>query len=114
MGIFCFVYGVCRFWSDSLRVNDKTVLGMTGAQYFALSLVLASAWIWFAVRPKVGLLERAEAEAAAEVGADDEAAELSADPGDPGDVVDESDEDDEGDAGDEGDDASAEVEDGAR
>jgi phosphatidylglycerol:prolipoprotein diacylglycerol transferase len=64
MGVFCFVYGVCRFWSDSLRVNDKTVLGMTGAQYFALSLVLASVWIWFVVRPRVGLLEIAAADAA--------------------------------------------------
>ena len=66
MGIFCFVYGACRFWSDSLRVNDKTVLGMTGAQYFALSLVIASAWIWFVVRPKVGQLEAAEAAARAD------------------------------------------------
>jgi phosphatidylglycerol:prolipoprotein diacylglycerol transferase len=64
MAIFCFVYGVCRFWSDSLRVNDKTVLGMTGAQYFALSLVLASVWVWFVVRPRIGLLEIAEADAA--------------------------------------------------
>jgi phosphatidylglycerol:prolipoprotein diacylglycerol transferase len=64
MAVFCFVYGVCRFWSDSLRVNDKTVLGMTGAQYFALSLVLASVWIWFVVRPRVGLLEIAAADAA--------------------------------------------------
>lgn len=107
MGIFCFVYGVCRFWSDSLRVNDKTVLGMTGAQYFALSLVIASAWIWFVVRPKVGLLAAAEADAATadaavEAGAETETETEPADAGADGSVSDE------------GDDASAEVEDGAR
>lgn len=78
MFIFCFVYGVCRFWSDSLRVNDKTVLGMTGAQYFALSLVLASVWIWFVVRPRVGVLEREAA--ASELAAAADAGEADPEP----------------------------------
>jgi phosphatidylglycerol:prolipoprotein diacylglycerol transferase len=56
IGVFCFVYGVCRFWSDSLRVNDERVAGLTGAQYFAAGLVLASIWIWWKVRPAVAKL----------------------------------------------------------
>ena len=39
MAIFCVCYGVCRFASDSLRVNDERVLGLTGAQYLCLALV---------------------------------------------------------------------------
>jgi phosphatidylglycerol---prolipoprotein diacylglyceryl transferase len=53
IAVFCFVYGVCRFWSDSLRVNDERILGLTGAQYFSAGLVLASVWIWFKVRPSL-------------------------------------------------------------
>ena len=50
MAIFCAFYGVARFGSDSLRVNDERVLGLTGAQYLCLALVPISAWIWFRVR----------------------------------------------------------------
>ena len=57
VAVFCFVYGICRFWSDGLRVNDEQILGMTGAQYFAASLVVASVWIWFKVRPSLVGLE---------------------------------------------------------
>ena len=37
IGIFCLYYGVCRFISDSFRVNDERVLMMTGAQYLMLA-----------------------------------------------------------------------------
>jgi len=50
MAIFCGWYGVMRFASDSLRVNDERVLGLTGAQYLCVALVPTSAWIWFHVR----------------------------------------------------------------
>jgi phosphatidylglycerol:prolipoprotein diacylglycerol transferase len=55
MASFCFYYGVMRFVSDSLRVNDETVLGMTGAQYMCLALIPTSLWIWFKVRPTLEL-----------------------------------------------------------
>ncbi len=50
MAIFCGWYGVARFASDSLRVNDERVLGLTGAQMLCVVLVPTSAWIWFRVR----------------------------------------------------------------
>lgn len=50
MAIFTGFYGVARFASDSLRVNDERVLGLTGAQYLSLVLVATSAWIWLRVR----------------------------------------------------------------
>ncbi len=53
MAIFCGFYGVARFASDSLRVNDERVLGLTGAQYLCLALVPTSAWIWFRVRKQL-------------------------------------------------------------
>ena len=53
MGIFCAFYGVTRFLSDFLRVNDEQVLGMTGAQYLMLGLVLASVWIFWKVVPSL-------------------------------------------------------------
>ena len=53
MAIFCGFYGVARFGSDSLRVNDERVLGLTGAQYLCLALLPTSAWIWFRVRKQL-------------------------------------------------------------
>jgi len=50
MGIFCAWYGVCRFLSDSLRVNDERVLGLTGAQYLCLALLPTAAWVLLRVR----------------------------------------------------------------
>ena len=50
MAIFCLWYGVARFASDSLRVNDERLLGLTGAQFLCLALVPTGAWIWFRVR----------------------------------------------------------------
>lgn len=50
VAVFCGFYGVARFASDSLRVNDERVLGLTGAQMLAAAMVPASIWIWFRVR----------------------------------------------------------------
>jgi prolipoprotein diacylglyceryltransferase len=50
MGVFCFGYGVCRFLSDFLRVNDKTIAGLTGAQYLTVFMMIAGVWILTRVR----------------------------------------------------------------
>jgi phosphatidylglycerol:prolipoprotein diacylglycerol transferase len=67
IAVFCLVYGVCRFWSDGLRVNDEQILGLTGAQYFSAGLVVASVWIWFKVRPSLRGLTPEPAEPAESV-----------------------------------------------
>jgi phosphatidylglycerol:prolipoprotein diacylglycerol transferase len=53
MAIFCGYYGIARFASDALRVNDERVLGLTGAQYLCLVLLATSLWVWFRVRPRL-------------------------------------------------------------
>lgn len=53
MGVFCAFYGVSRFLSDFLRVNDETVAGVTGAQYLMAGIALASIWIFTKVRPSL-------------------------------------------------------------
>jgi phosphatidylglycerol:prolipoprotein diacylglycerol transferase len=53
MATFCAAYGVCRFLSDTLRVNDERVLGLTGAQYLCLVLLPVAAWVWLRVRPQL-------------------------------------------------------------
>lgn len=50
MGIFCAWYGVSRFASDALRVNDERLLGLTGAQYLSLALLPTAAWVLTRVR----------------------------------------------------------------
>jgi prolipoprotein diacylglyceryltransferase len=50
LGLFCLYYGVMRFASDSLRVNDHRVLHLTGAQYLCLALVPTGIWILRRVR----------------------------------------------------------------
>lgn len=50
MGIFCLYYGVARGLSDFLRVNDKTVLGLTGAQWMCVCLIPTGIWILTRVR----------------------------------------------------------------
>lgn len=50
MGTFCIAYGVSRFLSDTLRVNDERVLGMTGAQYLCIALVVTGGWVLLRVR----------------------------------------------------------------
>jgi len=53
LGIFCLYYGVMRFASDSLRVNDDRFLGLTGAQYLCLALIPTSGWILLRVRKQL-------------------------------------------------------------
>ena len=67
VGVFLLYYGVFRFASDALRVNDERVGGLTGAQWMCLIMIPAGAWILVKVRPKLAVLAaRAEKEAAAE------------------------------------------------
>jgi phosphatidylglycerol:prolipoprotein diacylglycerol transferase len=56
VGLFVLVYGVCRFASDSLRVNDERVAGMTGAQWMSLVMIPAGVFILWKVRPRLALL----------------------------------------------------------
>jgi phosphatidylglycerol---prolipoprotein diacylglyceryl transferase len=90
VGFFVLVYGICRFLSDTLRVNDERVLSMTGAQWMSLVMIPAGAYILLKVRPRLAALGAeapAEAEAAkdgeeaataeAEAGADEDATEAA-------------------------------------
>lgn len=66
VGFFILAYGVCRFLSDSLRVNDERVAGMTGAQWMSLAMIPAGAFILLKVRPRLAALAAAKAEAVEE------------------------------------------------
>jgi phosphatidylglycerol:prolipoprotein diacylglycerol transferase len=72
IGVFCAYYGVTRFLSDSLRVNDDRVASLTGAQWLAVGLVLASVWIFAKVRPSLAAAGDEEDEAEAEAEAEDD------------------------------------------
>jgi phosphatidylglycerol:prolipoprotein diacylglycerol transferase len=61
MGVFCLYYGVARGLSDFLRVNDETVLGLTGAQWMCVLLIPTGIWVLTRVRKATA---RAVAEAA--------------------------------------------------
>jgi phosphatidylglycerol:prolipoprotein diacylglycerol transferase len=74
VSIFVLYYGVARLLSDSLRVNDERVLGMTGAQWMCAVMIPAGIWLLWKVRPGLAAQAAAEAEAEAEVGAETEAA----------------------------------------
>ncbi len=50
IGVFCVYYGVARGLCDFLRVNDKTVLGLTGAQWMCIALIPTGIWILTRVR----------------------------------------------------------------
>jgi phosphatidylglycerol:prolipoprotein diacylglycerol transferase len=65
-GVFVLVYGACRFVSDSFRVNDERVAGMTGAQWMSIVMVVAGVWILAKVRPRIAKLAAEEEAAAAE------------------------------------------------
>ena len=60
VGVFVLYYGVTRWISDSLRVNDERVLGMTGAQWMCLVMIPAGIWILWKVRPRLAALAAAE------------------------------------------------------
>ena len=64
MGIFCLYYGVARGLSDFLRVNDKTVIGLTGAQWMCVLLVPTGIWILTRVRRATAVEVGGEAEPA--------------------------------------------------
>lgn len=53
MGVFCIFYGVSRFLTDFVRVNDKQFLGLTGAQFLMLAVAGAGVWVLTSVRPKL-------------------------------------------------------------
>ncbi len=89
IGIFCLYYGITRFLSDALRVNDTRVLGLTGAQYMCLALVPVSLWILFKVRPALVVLEASGAVGVYEDDLDDDASNESS----PAEIVDDEDED---------------------
>ena len=72
MGFFCLYYGVSRGLSDFLRVNDKTVLGLTGAQWMCVLLIPTGIWILTRVRRAVSAEPIETTEVAAD--GDDEAA----------------------------------------
>ena len=65
IGLFCLYYGIARGLSDFLRVNDKTVAGLTGAQWMCVLLIPTGIWILTRVR---------RATAAGESDGDEEAA----------------------------------------
>ena len=52
---FAVCYGTLRFLTDFLRINDATVLGLTGAQYGSLLLVAVGIWLFATAsrRPRV-------------------------------------------------------------
>ncbi len=70
IGIFCLWYGVARFSTDLLRVNDKLKFGLTGAQWMCVALVPIAALILLKVRPITARLA-AEADARGSVAAPD-------------------------------------------
>jgi phosphatidylglycerol:prolipoprotein diacylglycerol transferase len=87
MGVFCLYYGIARGLTDFLRVNDDTVLGLTGAQYLCIVLIPTGLWILTRVAPSNAAAERDRA--AAEADAEEEEASagdgLGDDAGDGGD-----------------------------
>ncbi len=65
MGMFVLWYGVFRFVTDSLRVNDERLGGLTGAQAMCLVLVPVGLWVLFRVRHLVAALPEDPEEIAA-------------------------------------------------
>ena len=81
VGVFVLYYGVMRFISDSLRVNDERVAGLTGAQWMCVAMVPAGIWILWKVRPTLATLAAAEPAAAmAGTTADDDVTTAGEDP----------------------------------
>ena len=70
VGVFVLYYGVTRWLSDSLRVNDERVAGMTGAQWMCLVMIPAGIWILWKVRPRLAALAATTEETSAAAGAD--------------------------------------------
>lgn len=50
-GTFAVMYGVFRFLTDFVRINDRTLYGLTGAQYMTIVLTLFGIGvIWYSLR----------------------------------------------------------------
>ena len=79
VGSFIAYYGVARFLTDTLRVNDERTLHMTGAQWMSLVMVPAGVWILWRVRPKMAALAEAELAAESEEPEDEDVSEESKD-----------------------------------
>jgi phosphatidylglycerol:prolipoprotein diacylglycerol transferase len=73
VGLFVLYYGVARLLSDSLRVNDERVAGLTGAQWMCVAMIPAGAWILWKVRPRLAALVAEEGAGAAAAEVPDEA-----------------------------------------
>ena len=65
MALFVLWYGVGRFLTDLVRVNDSTVLGLTGAQWMSVVLVPVGLWVLLRVRHRAADAPVDEAELAA-------------------------------------------------
>ena len=50
MGLFVVWYGIARFLTDVLRVNDERVAGLTGAQWMSVVMVPVGLWVLLRVR----------------------------------------------------------------
>jgi len=50
-GSFAIMYGVARFLTDFVRINDEKLYGLTGAQYMTILLTLFGIWVvWSSLR----------------------------------------------------------------
>lgn len=56
IGVFALWYGVFRFGTDFLRVNDEELFGLTGAQYGCLLLIAVGAWVLATTRSRTARL----------------------------------------------------------
>lgn len=78
VALFFVWYGVARFLTDTLRVNDERTFHMTGAQWMSLVMVPYGIWLFTRTRPKlrklVGEDGRELVAAASLLSTDDEAA----------------------------------------
>ncbi|HUG89099.1 MAG TPA: prolipoprotein diacylglyceryl transferase family protein [Actinomycetota bacterium] len=48
--VFALWYGAARFLTDFLRIYDREVLGLTGAQWACLAVVVVASWLAFRLR----------------------------------------------------------------
>jgi phosphatidylglycerol:prolipoprotein diacylglycerol transferase len=63
LALFMAWYGAARFVTDFTRVNDNTVLGLTGAQYMCLLIIPLGLYLVFRSEPLIERWERKHPEA---------------------------------------------------
>ncbi len=86
-GVFIISYGVLRFLTDIVRINDERLFGLTGAQYMSLVLIPFGSWVlWQALRAPAP----ADTDVASTTPADAPAGSDDADPESPEDDISES------------------------